>query len=452
MTAPPAVQPGTSAAEAHTRVIEQTWAGFAEQRLPVLGVMSPPGAGKSTLVRVVAERWVNDGRPQLPIVTQTNSQADDLATDLAADLAGTAFRVGRLHASNYVAPPRLAAAGVVLSTDAASLLDCDIVVAPARKWAYATQRCWEAAVIDEVFQMRSDDLLRVGDRFERLLTVGDPGQLNPFTTGDERLVRGRPLSPLETAADTLRLTHPDAPWLALPVSWRLPPSAASVVSDAFYTTAFRAGTADGDRQIHFPPRSGLGAADRCLVEAARSGWAYLELPEAHLPRTDPEMVEVIADLVDTIVGADLTITDEKLATSAVGAGSIAVGVAHRDQRGHVLSAVDRALLARGLVPGAVVVDTANRLQGRQFELMVAWHPLSGRRDASTFHLEAGRLCVLLSRHRHACVVVGRAGIREQLDAHPGTEPVWMGESPPAVDGWEANLALLDRLEAHRVSA
>ena len=104
------------------------------------------------------------------------------------------------------------------------------------------------------------------------------------------------------------------------------------------------------------------------------------------------------------------------------------------------------------MPGSIAVDTANRLQGRQFQLVIAWHPLSGRRDASQFHLEAGRLCVMLSRHRHGCIVVARAGIRDQLESHPGAEPVWIGEAPPAVDGWEANLAVLDHLERYRLAA
>ena len=54
-----------------------------------------------------------------------------------------------------------------------------------------------------------------------------------------------------------------------------------------------------------------------------------------------------------------------------------------------------------------MVDTANRLQGREFDVVLALHPLSGRTDASAFHLDAGRLCVLASRHRQCCVFVGR---------------------------------------------
>lgn len=442
---------GATPAAAHARVVDDAWDALAGAER-VTGVQSPPGAGKSTLVRTMASRWATDGRPQLPVLTQTNAQADDLCADLAADLDGTGYTVGRLHGGTYAADPRLVAAGVACSTDPAALATCNAVIAPAKKWAYVTTGDWQAAVIDEVYQMRSDHLLSVAGRFNRLLVVGDPGQLKPFTTGNESLVRGRPLSPIETAADTLRLTHPDAKWLALPVSWRLPPEAARVISDAFYTSPFGAGVATGVRRFHMAPRPATHVANRALAAAAGSGWAFVELPEAHLPRTDPDVVEVIAGLVDTCLDAGLAVTDERGGPRRLRLEDIAVGVAHRDQRGHVGAAVDRVLAARGLPAGAVVVDTANRLQGRQFEFVIAWHPLSGRRDASEFHLEAGRLCVMLSRHRQACIVVGRAGIRAQLESHPGVEPVWIGETPPAVDGWEANLALLDELEAHRVAA
>lgn len=441
----------SAAAVLHDRVVDATWEALVGSAR-VTGVESPPGAGKSTLVRTMAMRWSADRRSQLPVLTQTNAQADDLCADLAADFAGTGYTVGRLHGGAYVADHRLVAAGVACSTDIAALATCDVVIAPAKKWAYVTTGAWPAAVIDEVYQMRSDHLLAVAGRFSRLLVVGDPGQLKPFTTGDESLVRGRPLSPIETAADTLRLTHPDSEWLTLPVSWRLPPEAATVVSDAFYTTPFQAGVGAGIRRLHMPPRTAGLLTNRALASAAGSGWAFVELPEAHLPRTDPEAVQVIAELVDACVDSELTVTDEFGGPRPLRLEDIAVGVAHRDQRGHVGAAVDRCLLARGIPSGSITVETANRLQGRQFELIIAWHPLSGRRDASTFHLEAGRLCVMLSRHRHACIVVGRAGIRSQLESHPGVEPIWIGEAPPAVDGWEANLALLDGLDAHRIAA
>jgi hypothetical protein len=122
---------------------------------------------------------------------------------------------------------------------------------------------------------------------------------------------------------------------------------------------------------------------------------------------------------------------------------IAVGAAHRDQV---------AALSAALAGLPVTVDTANRLQGREYDVTVVLHPLSGRRDATAFHLEAGRLCVLTSRHRQACIVVARAGIAELLDAHPSTEPVHLDEPVKFPDGWAANQTVLAHLAGHRIIA
>lgn len=83
-------------------------------------------------------------------------------------------------------------------------------------------------------------------------------------------------------------------------------------------------------------------------------------------------------------------------------------------------------------------------------MTVILHPLSGRPDATEFHLETGRLCVLASRHRHACVVVCRAGVAELLDDHPATEPVQLGAVSRAPDGWEAHQSVLSHLARHAV--
>jgi hypothetical protein len=58
--------------------------------------------------------------------------------------------------------------------------------------------------------------------------------------------------------------------------------------------------------------------------------------------------------------------------------------------------------------------------------------------------------VLTSRHRHACIVVARAGIPELLDAHPSTEPVHLNVPAKFPDGWEANHAVMAHLQNVRV--
>ncbi len=135
--------------------------------------------------------------------------------------------------------------------------------------------------------------------------------------------------------------------------------------------------------------------------------------------------------------------------TAVGPQNIAIGVAHRDQADQIRQAFTRIAPAAAAM---IRVDTANRLQGAEFEVTIVLHPLSGRRDATAFHLEAGRLCVLASRHRHACIVVARAGIADILDAHPSDEPIHLGVRAKFPDGWEANHALLAHLANHRIPA
>ncbi|MCW4230498.1 MAG: AAA domain-containing protein [Candidatus Thiodiazotropha taylori] len=414
-------------------------------------VDSPPGAGKSTLVRFVGRRHAS--REQAPIVVQTNDQADDMVRGLLQDTESgvSTFTIGRLLGGKYTPPTDIAThASVMCSSSINDLTDCQIVVATARKWAMIDlNNSWPFAIVDEAYQMRSDDLLPIGTMMDRLLLVGDPGQLAPFTNADDTRFRGRPLSPVETAASTILHTRPETTRIALPVSWRLPHHAAQVVSDAFYQVPFTAGTAPGIRQLEIGvPALRPSASSLALQNATRTGWGYIELDDIIMPQNDPEAIQILAQLVRDILTSQIQIHDER-GSRSLAPDDIAVGVTHRDQRDFVRMATADVLQDLGYQDDAVTVDTANVLQGREFEIVLVWHPLSGRRDASSFHLDAGRLCVLLSRHRQACIVVSRGGIREQLQSYPSSDPVWLGERDPVADGWHAHLTVLDHLQAHR---
>lgn len=438
----PRMDPGVEA----ERVTRAILADLASATSRGVVVDSPPGAGKSTLVVRAAAEIAATGEP-LMIVAQTNEQVDDLVARLSDRLARElpAARIGRLSRAGYLPPARLVGLpNVVIASDVAALGGPAVVVSTAAKWAHVRDRIWRWAIIDEAYQMRSDALLAIAPRFDRALFVGDPGQLDPFSVVENDRWRGLTWDPMQSAVAVLLRTNPSLPVHRLPVSWRLPVSAERVVADAFYPfTGFRAGTGPGDRALSFRHRAaGRDPVHAVLDVAASSGWGLLELPARHTMRTDAEAVGAVADVVRGFLARD-TSARSGTRSKPVTPDRIAVGAAHRDQ-------VAAIRLALGDVP--VVVDTANRLQGREYDVTVVLHPLSGRRDASAFHLEAGRLCVLASRHRQACVVVARAGIRELLDAHPSTGAVHLHEPVKFPDGWAANQTVMAHLEAHHVRA
>lgn len=101
-----------------------------------------------------------------------------------------------------------------------------------------------------------------------------------------------------------------------------------------------------------------------------------------------------------------------------------------------------ALRQPDIDPDSLVVSTANKVQGREYEVVLVWHPLAGRRDATAFHLEAGRMCVMLSRHRQVCIVAGRAGADRLLAEFPDADPIFLDEPEKFPDGWEANSLVL----------
>ncbi len=408
-------------------------------------VDSPPGAGKSTLVVRAAAELAAGGDP-LIVVAQTNEQIDDLAVRLAdAVLDAT---IGRLAAQDYQAPPRIRDRPAVrVGRKLADLPGCGIVIGTAAKWATIGDRVWPWAIVDEVYQMRSDMLLRIANLFERALFVGDPGQLDPFSTVDIDRWTGLSWDPMQSAVAVLLSHHPAMPVHRLPVSWRLPATAAPVVAAAFYPFArFEAGTVAGQRRLECTARSSGGAQDAAVELAAASGWALYELPARHAVRTDGQAASACAELALRVLErGTLTYSERDPGGVPVTADRIAIGAAHRDQVAAIRSYL-------GPAGSGITVDTANRLQGREYDVTVVLHPLSGRRDASAFHLESGRLCVLASRHRHACLVVARAGIPELLDAHPSTEPVHLNVPVKFPDGWEAHQATMSHLERHRVRA
>ena len=289
-------------------------------------VDSPPGAGKSTFV-VHAAAELAKQQDQVPIVAQTNAQADDLVRALLRQPGG--LQIGRLTGSSG-GSGLIPTNDLLIESKIDDLADCHVVVGTAAKWAYTANSIWpyDAGIIDEAYQMRSDQLLYVGQIFERVLMVGDPGQLDPFSPIDDARWRGYADGPINPAVATVLHNHPTSPVHRLPISWRLPELCAPLVSEAFYPTMpFDAGTTSSDRRIAVTGSSGTDV-DKAIELAADSGWSFLELPERVAPPTDREAVEAVAEVVVRLLELDVSIYDSTRdpENAALGADQVAVGV------------------------------------------------------------------------------------------------------------------------------
>ena len=311
---------------------------------------------------------------------------------------------------------------------------------------------FDALIMDESFQANAGRYFGIAEIAPRHLLVGDRGQIHPFTPVEAGMQwRGLPEDPLQTAVDVLHANHPTTPAHRFPITRRLDGRGAAIAK-FFYPAdhVFGAAVADGVREMKLGRAIARNPRDRALDEglslAARTGWAYLELPARQTLVCDPETAQVIVDLVARLRARAPRLSCERhpKGTDLV-AGRIAIGVAHNDQKAMIRTLLDSAGLE------GVSVDNANKLQGLEFDLSICWHPMAGLDEADKFHLESGRMCVMCTRHRHACVVIGRAGDRELVEGLPPATPAWPGvEFDHILRGWEVHQSVFSALMPYHV--
>lgn len=150
----------------------------------------------------------------------------------------------------------------------------------------------------------------------------------------------------------------------------------------------------------------------------------MELPKLTV-RTDTEVTSRLAQLVEQVLSEAAPVVDElKPEGRKLDQTDITIVAAHNDQVPAPVTTLSQA----GVDPDSVVVSTTNKVQGSRVRGRV--RVASARRtpaDATAFHLEAGRMCVMLSRHRQSCVVVGQANRARLLAEFPDADPVFLDE-------------------------
>jgi hypothetical protein len=343
----------------------------------------------------------------------------------------------------------------VQERDATSASRENLIVGTLSKLGDAFSRgslsAFDVLLIDESYQADAGKYYAVGDLAPLQLLVGDGGQISPFSTIDDpSRWRGLPENPLQTAVGVLRRNHPSTPVYALPITRRLDARAARVARLFYPDLSFAPAVLPGVRKLQLRsnrPKNKRGRdLDTALNMAAAQGWAQVDLPHAAALQSDPELVTVLTALVRRLFDRSPHVSCERQTPLVqLRQEQVAVGVSHNDQKEFLRVALDAAGLS------SVVVETANKLQGLEFEIVFVWHPLAGLPEPDGFHLDPGRLCVLLTRHRHACVLVGRSSDRDLLTTRlpPATEAYLGWDPDPVLDGWGVHSEIYSALAPFR---
>jgi hypothetical protein len=357
---------------------------------PATVVESPPGAGKTVLVTTVAAHLAARAGLRVAIATQTNAQAFDLANRLAT--ATNACPLTLLTRTDVKNRPAGLAPGVEW-VKAAGKLSEGVVVATTARWQWITTATWRAdlLIVDEAWQLTWADFGALAPVGLQVLLVGDPGQIAPVTTGDISRWRKYRVAPHKPAPEALMAAHPEhVTRMRLPSTWRLGPATTRLIQPLY---------GFGFKSTRPPSAFIMPGSDSPEPEVA----AHTVL--SHGGGDDAALADAIATRVHRAIGGRIRSadgTDRILADTDIG-----VVCAHVSQ----VTAVAARLTAH---PG-VMIDTTERHQGLEHEVVVLWLPLAGARTVSGFALDTGRLCVGLSRHRCHLTVITRHDTRALLD-------------------------------------
>jgi hypothetical protein len=405
---------------------------------PAVRLDSPPGAGKTRVVEYLAVQALARLNERCMVATQTNEQAFDLARRLGQGFPKLRFTL--FIRKDLGTPDDLAGLPNLQVTRSAQDLPnrpC-VVIANAAKWSWLKDgrvAPFDCQVVDEAFQLPDHRFHQIAGLATRVVLVGDPGQIAPVVACEIERWKCDSAGPQVACPRALTHRHPGVHRLSLPVSRRLVPDSVDFIQPAFYPELqFTSLSASGERGLRVQV-GGVTPVDAAIDLAANgASLMQVELPSLVVGEVDEQ-------LADTIVGLILRLFQRRAAVHEEGAkrplepSMIGVACAHVSQ----VSAI-RERLPLSLVD--VLVETSDRFQGLERPLMVVHHPLSGRADASVFHLDAGRLCVMMSRHRIACFVVSRAGIEDLLLRYaPSGDRVLGLDEDAEFTGWKAHLSI-----------
>jgi hypothetical protein len=376
-------------------------------------VKAPPGSGKSFHLLASLQKALDEGR-RIAIAAQTNNQVNDLCIRFGTQYPS--HKLFRFSSKTFNTPSNFPDNVRVISLKGDIPAGPCTIVATCSKLGLTTlTEPFEILLIDEAWQMTWATFLTLRTTAPRFVLIGDPGQIPPTVTVD-----------CERWETSTTAPHYPAPQIILGVNgldgqitkleldqcWRLPHDSVTVVQ-MFYDFDFGAVARPGERFIR-ATKSGRGSPSDNAIDLLKDhSTVILTYPteETGAPiETDQELASFIAELASRLLARQCLISTDGSEVSSprrLKVDDIGIVSTHNQMNTAIASALS------GATKG-IDVTTPERWQGLERPVMIAVHPLSGVSVPSSFNLETGRLCVMASRHRSACIFVTRDHVGHTL--------------------------------------
>ncbi|HEU5378026.1 MAG TPA: AAA domain-containing protein [Ktedonobacteraceae bacterium] len=401
---------------------------------PGLIIQSPPGGGKTGIVERVAIQELALLHGRAMIATLTNEQTFDLARRLTAHYPRYPIYLF-VRADLPVAQDLLTIANLVIVRNSTQLPKgpC-VILANAQRWLYDSyDDHFTCLILDEAYQLPYSRFLPLASMADRLVLVGDPGQIGPVITCNIDRWKSEPAGPHLPCPQALFAQHAPFKVLGLPVSRRLVPDTVAIIQPVFYPRLpFLALTSPGTRGIVVSSARSTVFDQAIDLAVGGASMVQIELPPLMTGHSDEELADRMVALIQTLFSRGLHVRDDGGSVIPLRSSMIGVVCAHVRQ----VSAVVKRLPSQS----GILVETADRFQGLERHIMIVHHPLSGQASIDDFHLDVGRLCTMLSRHRILCFLLTRQGIDEMLKTSPLSGDRILGsQEDREYFGWKAHL-------------
>lgn len=382
-------------------------------------VKAPPGSGKSYNLLEALDGALTQGK-RIAIVAQTNNQIDDLCERFCKRFPEDG--IVRFSGESYERPDTLPDnVSIVLKKEFLPIGPSVIIGTVAKLGLVEIENEYDVLFIDEAWQMTWADFLTLRDVSDRYVMIGDPGQIPPTVTIAVDRWEVSPVAPHMPAPEVI-LENQDlravTQLFELDTCHRLPDDAVALVN-YFYDFPFSAIATAGERFLRPTKKVNASRLDKAILTLENHSTVIYTHPtdaDGAPIETDIELAQVAADFVSRLLELQCDVSTsaaEKNIPRKLTAADIGIVSTHNQMN----SAIQACLPAELIGTDAIQVTTPERWQGLQRAVMIAVHPLSGVQTPSAFDLETGRLCVMASRHKAACIFITRDHVGDTLNSH-----------------------------------